>query len=135
MSWARILMLLLAGGGAYVGLELLWRGRSHVSMFLLGGVCFLLLGGINEASPMGLLWQCFLGAGIVTVLEFSCGMLVNVALKLNVWDYKDLPLNCKGQVCLQYFLLWIPVSALAIVADDALRHMLFAQPWPVYRLF
>jgi len=135
MSWVRILTLFLAGGGAYVGLELLWRGRSHVSMFFLGGVCFLLLGGINEAAPMGLFWQSFLGAGIITVLEFSCGMIVNVALGLNVWNYKDLPLNCKGQVCLPYFLLWIPVSALAIVADDALRCLLFREPWPVFGLF
>ena len=128
-------VLIPLGGVMYVLLEYLWRGRSHLSMFLLGGVCFYLVGGINELCPLGLFWQSFLGAGIITVLEFACGLVVNVALGLNVWDYKDLPLNCKGQVCLPYFLLWIPVSALAIFADDALRCLLFREPWPVCGLF
>lgn len=127
--------LIVLGGGLYVALEHLWRGRSHISMFFLGGICFFLVGAINELSPMGLVWQSFLGAGIITVLEFACGLVVNVALGLNVWDYKDLPLNFKGQVCLKYFLLWIGVSALAILADDILRLVLFSQPWPGCRLF
>ncbi|MBE6955173.1 MAG: hypothetical protein E7449_04595 [Ruminococcaceae bacterium] len=130
-----VITLILLGGALYVGLEYLWRGRSHISMFLLGGLCFFLVGWLNEVSPLGLFWQSLLGAGIITILEFSCGMLVNVALGLNVWDYQDLPLNFKGQVCLPYFLLWIPVSVLAIFADDVLRFVLFRQSFPLYRLF
>ena len=41
--------LFAVGGGAYVGLELLYRGRSHISMFAAGGACFLLLGKIRQA--------------------------------------------------------------------------------------
>ena len=31
-----------------MGMELLWRRRSHVSMFTAGGICFLLLGKIRQ---------------------------------------------------------------------------------------
>ena len=44
-------MLFLLGGTGYVLMELLYRGRSHYSMFLAGGVCFLLLGKLEEAEP------------------------------------------------------------------------------------
>lgn len=132
------LILAYIGGMLYVCLEHLWRGRSHPSMFLLGGVCFLLIGALNQTphtAGVGILWQSILGAAIVTVLEFACGMIVNVALSMNVWDYSHLPLNLMGQICLPFFLLWIPVSAMAILADDVLRFALFHEPWPPYRLF
>jgi hypothetical protein len=51
-----------------------------------------------------------------------------------VWDYSELPLNYRGQVCLYYSLLWIPVSAVAAVAEDAARRLLFGTPLPAYRL-
>ncbi len=131
------LILAYIGGMLYVTLEHLWRGWSHPSMFLLGGLCFLLLGALNEhpaTAGVPLLWQSILGAGIVTVLELVTGLIVNVALDLNVWDYSALPFNFMGQICLYFFLLWIPVSTLAILADDAVRHLLFHEPWPHYRL-
>ena len=37
-------LLFILGGSAYVALEWLWRGWSHISMFFAGGTCFLLLG-------------------------------------------------------------------------------------------
>ena len=43
--------LAVCGGCLYVVLELLWRGRSHWTMFLLGGVCFVLIGLFNEDIP------------------------------------------------------------------------------------
>lgn len=44
----KYLILLDVGGLLYILLELLWRGQSHWSMFVLGGVCFVALGLINE---------------------------------------------------------------------------------------
>ncbi len=48
MNWKKRLLLGAIGGMGYVGLELVWRGRSHWSMFLAGGACFLLVGHLEE---------------------------------------------------------------------------------------
>ena len=47
-----------AGGVLYVLIELAWRGRSHWTMFVLGGLCFVYLGLINEVLHWDTpLWQ------------------------------------------------------------------------------
>ena len=97
------------GGAGYVGLEFLWRGRSHISMFLAGGVCFLLLGKLEEVRPrLPLALRCLVGAGIITAVELAAGLLANRDYR--VWDYRHMPFNYHGQVCLIYSLLWVPVS-------------------------
>ena len=101
--------MFLLGGTGYVGLEFLWRGRSHISMFLAGGVCFLLLGKLEEVKPrLPAALRCLVGAGIITVVELAAGLLANRDYR--VWDYRQMPFNYHGQICLVYSLLWIPVS-------------------------
>ena len=111
--WKKAVLFYLGGMG-YVGLELLWRQRSHSSMFILGGLCFLALGELSESFPkLSPPTKAAAGAGIVTVLELITGVLVN--RHHNIWDYSGLPANFMGQICLPFTLLWIPVSALAMV--------------------
>ena len=110
----RICMLFSLGGSAYFILELLWRGRSHGSMFLLGGLCFLLIGTIDrflKHIPLSL--RLLLSAGVITVLELLTGLLVNRDFR--IWDYRRMPLQYRGQICLVYSLLWIPVSLLGLL--------------------
>lgn len=104
-------MLFYIGGTAYMTLEFLWRGRSHGSMFLLGGTCFLMLGRLRK-WPFPLLLKGILGAAGITALEFLTGLMVN--RDYSVWDYRQMPLQYLGQVCLPYTLLWIPVSLLGM---------------------
>jgi len=132
MIWQELLVA-SAGGTIYMFIELLWRGRSHISMFLLGGLCFWLIGGMNRNHSTPVAIQTILGATTVTTLELITGLIVNRWLGLNVWDYSDLPMNFLGQICLPYFLLWIPLSASAIFAEDGLRWLLFGTPMPSYR--
>lgn len=131
------LILFLIGGIAYVGIELLWRGYSHWTMFILGGLCFICCGLLNEIIPweMVLSKQMLIGAVIVTLLEFLTGMIVNVKLGWNVWDYSNLPLNICGQICPIFFIAWYYVSGLAIILDDYLRYWLFHEEKPHYKLF
>ena len=75
-----------------------------------------------------------IGAVVVTVLEFITGLVVNVWLGLNVWDYSDMPLNILGQICLPFSIAWIALSAIAIVLDDYLRYWLFKEEKPRYKL-
>ena len=122
------------GGGVYVLVELWWRGESHVSMFLLGGLCFWLIGRLDRRVPMPVAGQACMGACVVTGLELLTGLIVNCWLGLDVWDYSTLPANFLGQICLYYFVLWIPLSAAAVFLEDGLRRLLFRRPMPIYRL-
>ena len=109
MNFIKKAALFLVGGGSYVGVELLWRGRSHSSMFLAGGLCFLLLGGLQKAKPrMPLVLRGFAGAGIITMVELAAGLLFN--REYAVWDYRDQPCNFHGQICLPFYFLWVPLS-------------------------
>lgn len=131
----KYITLLIVGGGFYVLVELVWRGRSHWTMFLLGGICFVSLGLINEIIPWDMpLWQqTIIGACIITVLEFLTGCIVNLWLGWDVWDYSGLAGNILGQICPQFFILWLPVAMAAIVLDDWLRYW-FGEEKPHYRM-
>ena len=135
------LTLFLIGAGIYFELELNWRYLTghlpvHWSMAVLGGVLFLLLGGINEWLPweMSLLLQAGIGMAAVTAAEFLSGCVLNLWLHLNVWDYSHLPFNLLGQVCLPFMGVWLLLSVVAIVLDDFLRWRLFREPFPHYRI-
>ena len=109
MKIIELILLFCLGGTGYVGLEYLWRGWSHYSMFLAGGACFLLLGKLNDIRPrLPLFLRGLAGAGIITAVELLAGLLFN--RNYQVWDYRHLPVNFRGQICLPFFLLWIPIS-------------------------
>ena len=101
--------LFLLGGSAYVGLEWLWRGWSHISMFFAGGACFMLLGKLNSVRPRLILpLRGVVGAGIITMVELAAGLLCN--RNYRVWDYRQMPFNWGGQICLRFFLIWMLLS-------------------------
>lgn len=133
----KLIILFIIGGTIYVSLELLFRGRSHISMFILGGFCFVLIGGINNyiSWEMPLILQMIIGAVVITTLEFITGYIVNIKLGLNVWDYSNQPFNIMGQICLSFSFLWMLISLIAIVLDDYLRYWIFKEKKPKYHLF
>ena len=103
MKRNKTLTLFVTGGSIYFLIEVIWKslratGIVHWSMFLLGGLCFLLIGGLNEYIPWdwSLVKQGAAGSVIVTALEFAFGCVLNLWLKLGVWDYSHLPLNILG---------------------------------------
>ena len=104
-------ILFYFGGFAYFLLEILWRGRSHGSMFLLGGGCFLMLGRLRRL-PLPLWTKALLGSAGITAGELVTGLLVN--RDHGVWDYRDVPMNFLGQICPVFSALWIPLSLVAI---------------------
>lgn len=100
--------IFLTGGTVYPALEVAFRGRTDISMAAAGGICLCLIDRVCnqdiKSSPLAV--RCFAGSGIITGVEFSIGILVNLILKMNVWDYSQLPLNILGQICLPFSLLW-----------------------------
>ena len=132
------LVLFLIGGATYALLEVIWRGYTHVTMFVLGGVLFIVLGALNEHllewdTPLFI--QGLIGAVVVTSAELISGIVLNLWLGMNVWSYSDIPFNFMGQICLPFSLLWVPVSMAAIVLDDYIRFWLFGERRPAYTLF
>lgn len=128
------LILFLIGAGAYALIELLFRGYTYWSMAVLGGVLFVLLGGINNylSWDMPLAWQCVLGAAIVTGAELLAGLVLNVWMGLGIWDYSDMPCHLWGQICPQFSAAWIGLSLLAILLDDWIRYLLWGEMRPHY---
>ena len=135
IRFVRPIVLFGIGGLIYYFIEILWRAYSHWTMFLLGGLCFILVGMINEFFKLPLTKQMLISTVIITVAEFVCGCIVNLWLGWGIWDYSELPLNVMGQICLPYSVLWFFLSVIAIILDDCLRHWLFGEEKPKYKLF
>lgn len=127
----KYISLLLIGGSIYYMIEVLARGFSHWTMFLVGGICFILVGIINEITPkMPLIRQMFLSAIIITVIEFISGCILNLSLGWNVWDYSDEFGNILGQICVKHSIYWFLLSSIGIVLDDYIRYFLFGEEKP-----
>ena len=131
----KAIILIAVGGMLYALFEIGFRGYTHWTMIIVGGICFYLIGLINEVIPWEMeIWkQCVIGSLVVTAVEFVSGCIINLWLGWGVWDYSDMPFNILGQVCLPFSALWVLLSALAIILDDYLRYWLYHEEKPHYR--
>ncbi len=119
-------VLLYGGGWAYLTMELLFRGRSDPSMFLAGGLCFVLVGHLQRVEArLPLPLRAGAGAAIVTMVELAFGMAVN--RDYAVWDYRGVPLNFMGQICLRFSVLWLGLSVLAMAVFSRLEGLISRQ--------
>lgn len=116
IKWDMVVFLI--GGVTYAMIEIMWRGNTHWTMVLLGGLCFLTLYKLfGYMSNYSLIEKCVLGAIVITALEFIVGCIVNLNFHMNVWNYSRMPLNLSGQICILYSTLWgflcIPINFIA----------------------
>ncbi|MCL2036170.1 MAG: putative ABC transporter permease [Oscillospiraceae bacterium] len=124
-----LLVLFVLGGIIYAGIEVLVREFTHISMFIVGGLCFLLIGSIKywKNPPIPVTVQMLISCAIITVLELISGLIVNVWLGLNVWDYSDQRYNLFGQICLHASSIWVFLSFFAIYAHDFASRRMFGM--------
>lgn len=125
----RLLLTWSVLGSLYVALETVWRGYSHPSMLIIGGLCGILVGAVNQNEKfyhMRIVCQSLLGAGIVLAVEFISGCVLNLWLGLGVWDYSGQPGNILGQICPAYGVLWFCVMPFAIWAEDTVQWLFWA---------
>lgn len=95
------------GAVGYSIIEILWRGFTHWSMALTGGICFVVIYILNLKNIFsGIMKKCAACSLAITAVEFSVGCIVNLKLKWNVWDYSSIPFNILGQICPVYSVLW-----------------------------
>lgn len=133
-TFLEYLFLFLLGGSIYYGIEILYRNYSHIAMILVGGICFILIGLINEVLSWNMLFwkQVIIGDLLVLTVEFISGCILNLWLGLGIWDYSNLPFNLLGQICLTFAILWLPIIAFAIILDDWVKYILGKGKKPEY---
>ena len=133
----KLFILFIVGALIYMGIELAFRGFTHWSMGIVGGTCFIIIGGLNDYydREMSIFKMCFLGTIIITALELCAGIVLNLQMKLHIWDYSHMPLNFMGQICLIFSIAWFFLSIIAILLDDFIRWAFFKQPFPHYKIF
>lgn len=98
------------GGLLYGLIEILYRGSTHWTMVLTGGavvLTFYLL--VPFLFNMNVFLAAMTGALIITAYEFSMGVVVNLWLHWDVWDYSSRPGNVLGQICPLYTAYWFVI--------------------------
>ena len=107
MKKREVLTVYAIGSIGYRMIEVLWRGRTHWTMGICGGVCFLF---IYVSELVHRCWRLAVRALIstvwVTAVEFFSGLLINRVFRLGVWDYSGMRFNLCGQISLIYSILW-----------------------------
>ena len=105
------ILIFLFGGIGYNLIEIIWRGYTHISMTIAGGLCFFIMFLIKYYLPhKKITIRALLSALFITTIELIFGIVFNIILGMNVWDYSNAPLNILGQICLPYTALWFVIS-------------------------
>ena len=118
----RYSLFFIIGAIGYAAIETIWRGYTHWSMMIAGGICFALFSVVAERLRGR---SIFLKAGVcalmVTGVEFIFGVVFNLWLKMNVWDYSYLPLNILGQICPMFTIIWAGIAITFLPFVEALN--------------
>ncbi len=127
MTGIELLSVFVLGGSAYGALEILWRGHTHWTMLIAGGLCCVAIYLIASRSGESRLRQYIMCAAVITTIEFVTGAVVNVALGWGVWDYSRMRFNLCGQICVRYSLYWLILSVPGCALSRLIRRRLFRR--------
>jgi len=115
----KYITLFTIGGIGYALIELMWRRRTHLSMVLAGGICFVLFAVIAKRLKRAPLYvKVAVCALTVTLIELIFGVVFNRMLGMNVWDYSNQPFNFLGQICPAFTLMWAGLSLIFLPLAD-----------------
>ena len=115
------------GAVGYALIEILWRGRTHWTMMLTGGVCMAFIYRTEEKYSAAPRWKrCLADTQMISLCELTVGFFVNMLLDWRVWDYSTQPLNIFGQICPLYAFLWfllcLPATYLCAAMSKGIAH-------------
>lgn len=113
----KLVLVFSLGGLLYSLIEILWRGWTHLSMFFCGGLCFCIMFCINRL-PLRKIKKYILSSAAIVTVEFYAGCILNIALKLQIWDYSAKSFNLLGQICPEYLFFWFLLSIPGIKICD-----------------
>ena len=122
-KYAEPLFYISFGGLLYYIIEILYRGHSHYSMFLCGGTVFYCVSLLNRKyrEKLPLIIRMLLCTFIILSCELLFGILFNLYLKMNVWDYSNLKYNYKGQICLTFSIYWFFLTIPLLFLEERIR--------------
>ena len=126
--FVEFLTVFITGAVLYSLCEIAWRGYTHWTMTVTGGICLICIYILSNRYPNLALWvQCFAGCLTITAIEFIIGYIVNIKLRWNVWDYTDIPFNIMGQVCGFYMAVWYILSIPAVIICRIIKTKIFKR--------
>lgn len=121
--------------------EMLFRGYSHISMFLLAGFCgVFIIDSLNNifSFDMDYLLQIIIATTLCTIAEGFAGIIVNKWLNLDIWDYSNLPFTFFYGQCNLYFVgAWTLLVAVGIIICDFINYYILKDDCtvPYYKIF
>ena len=116
-------LLFILGAVGYAAIEVIFRGRTHWSMMIAGGLCLILFSMVSELlSGKSILLKAALCAVGVTAIEFIFGVVFNIWLGMGVWDYSDVPFNLMGQICPIFSIMWAGIAILFLPLAEIINH-------------
>ena len=119
-------VIFVFGAISYTCIEILWRGHSHPTMTVTGGVCFIFIYIFRISTPeLNILVRALISAAVISAIEFAIGWVVNLKLGWEVWDYSALRFNFMGQVSLFYSFLWFLLSIVSDLLAGVFYHRIF----------
>ncbi len=130
---AKKLWLACIGGYSYFLLELIYNGNSSWFSFVLGGICFTIIGKIRLFN-LNNIYKCIISGIMITAVELLTGIFFNLILNWKMWDYSLLPFNILGQICLPFSLIWIILSFPAIKINEMLAKKIYANKLPANKI-
>ena len=131
-------IIFVISGFIYTMLELIWRGRTHWTMFLCAGLCGLVIANINNnwlEFDTDFRIQVFVSALMCSTFEFFFGIIFNE--DFSIWDYRGMwgTVHALGdQVNVIFFGIWIIISVFALPFLDWLQWKLGLAEKPYYRI-
>lgn len=126
MKFKEFLHIYAIGSITYMFIEVLWRGYTHWTMGVVGGICFTVIYLLDKHLKYAHIFKkALLSAIFITIVEFFTGLIVNRVFNLNVWDYSRVKFNLMGQISLLYSVLWYFLCIPALLLCKLLRHRVF----------
>ena len=133
--------LFLSCGFIYCMIEILFRGWSHWSMFVLTGFLGVFcVDSINNTLSFDCdyIVQILISTILCIIGEGISGIILNVWLQLNVWDYSKMTFGTFffGQCNVLFCFAWALIISVVIFYCDAYNYyILKIEPCPYYIIF
>ncbi len=115
------MILFVIGATVFPIMELAWQGHTHYVMSLAGGLCLMFINIFcyDKVNHLAMGTKCAVGSVIITIIELIVGVVFNILLNMNIWDYSELPLNLYGQISLPFTLVWFLITIPALYICEA----------------